>query len=976
MYHIEKNNMTTLYRLWGKTNERDKDKGDDWKWHSHPAICHMVDVAYVAETWLQLNPRLMDRFCQLAPGIDREDLLRIIVTIIALHDLGKLHRCFQAKSDEGWTKGYGADGVQRINGAGFDHGRATGVMMRSLVRKQYKHWKRWYKAFDMVAGHHGTLYGNSKLQPMPSNCPAWPDEQPFVLEAIEALCRLFKMPTELPNAPKDNGFYMLLAGFCAVCDWLGSDSTTYLYAEQKGLRMESFDDIQFYLSDLREQGVAKKQFVEQGILADFKREPLAYQDLFEILKKYPLRPLQTVSTEILFGRKAGSEIVIVEAPMGMGKTEIALYLAMQAIGSGNADGLYFALPTQASSNALFDRITAFAETARAPEGQLSVVLAHGGSRFFEKYQELKDRTWRQKEAWLKTVQELGGYRDTISPPSEIVATQWLERSKQSLLAGVGVGTIDQAMLGAITVKHAFVRLFALANKVVVFDEIHAYDAYMNQVILHLLQWLHTLGAKVILLSATLPRKLKKDLLSAYKCTLPDTDTSPENDPYPQILYGHTGIMEEPFVVPAQDRENDRKVPVRIKKIETVADERTSTGAQKAVELARDGGCIAWIRNTVKEAQAAWQAVKDELREQGIQDVEVRLIHARYTRTDRNLIEEELVDVLGNKPGAKRPTKMIVVATQVIEQSVDIDFDAMISDLAPVDLLLQRLGRMWRHVRPLSVRYNHTEAALFVLTPNAEEIYEMQFGSSTYVYDAEILARTATLTVDNDVWHMPDACRTLVAAVYDHEDVEWTAERQNVDPATLDKVRTERHTTQSSETGQAKRILMPNIDASRIEMEDALKDDDREERVALTTRLGGASGTVILLEERNGQICFAGSGSKRGPISISTLPDPKDFRAMIEFDEAVTLSAVSFPWYRALERPEYDHPELVALDAWWRDRRPYDNKIFLLLDSNGKAEHPQFTAYYRHDKNRNPVEGLIIDASKERTENTPVDYTVI
>ena len=936
----------------------------------------MVDVGYVAETWLQLNDRLMDRFCHLAPGIDCEDLRHIIVTIIALHDLGKLHRCFQAKSDDGWKAGYGKEGVSRINGAGFDHGKATGIMMRSLLKKQYKSWKRWRKAFDMVAGHHGTLYSNAKLTPIPSNCPSWNAEQPFVIEAIDVVCKLFQMPVELPDPPKDNGFYMLLAGFCAVCDWLGSDSTTYPFAEHKGMKIKSFDDIKVYLDDLREHRIANKQFIEQGILADFKREKLTYPDLFEILKEYPLRPLQTVSTSLPFGTTSGGEIVIVEAPMGMGKTEIALYLTMQAIGSGNADGLYFALPTQASSNALFDRITGFAEAARDPQGQLSVVLAHGGSRFFEKYQELKEQTWRKKEAWLKTIEELGGYRDATSPPSEIVATQWLERSKQSLLAGVGVGTIDQAMLGAITVKHAFVRLFALANKVVVFDEIHAYDTYMNEVILHLLRWLHTLGAKVVLLSATLPRGLRKDLLNAYGCILHNIGTPPEEDPYPQILYGREGTIEKPYVVPAKERNKGRKISIRIKKIESAADERTPLGVQKAVELAKNGGCIAWIRNTVKEAQAAWRAIKEELHASGVKDIEVRLIHARYTRTDRNLIEEELVDVLGNKPGSKRPHKMIVIATQVIEQSVDIDFDAMISDLAPIDLLLQRLGRMWRHERDLSIRYQHTEPTLYVLTPNQEEIREMQFGSSAFVYDAEVLARTATLIVDNDIWQMPNSCRTLVAVAYDHDDNEWTAERQCVDPAILEKVRTERHTTNSSEAGQARSILMPKVDASKIEMEDAQNDDDRGERVALTTRLGGASGTVILLQEHEGKICFAGANAKKGHTRISPLPESKDFRSLIEFDEAVVLSSISFPWYRALERPEYDQPELTALDVWWRDRRPYDNKVFLLLDKNGKAEHPQFTAYYRHDHNENPVEGLIIDASKERTENAPVDYTVI
>lgn len=967
-------NTELLYRLWGKTNERDREKPEDWKWHVHPAICHMVDVGYVAETWLRINPHLLDRFHHLAPHIDRDELGRIIVTIIALHDLGKLHHCFQAKSEEGWRTGYGTTQIPQVNGHGFDHGRATGVIMRELTKETRRQWKPWRQAFDMAAGHHGTLYIRADLRK--DTIPPWRHEIPIIEQCLNDLCALFDMPEILPAAPEKNSFYMLLAGFTAVCDWLGSDSTTYRFAELKGQNLRSYEDLKAYYEDLKKNSTAENQLREQGLLGQMRREQLEYPELFEILKKYPLRPLQEVSTTLPFGDSPGSEIVVVEAPMGMGKTEIALYLSMRAIGAGNADGLYFALPTQASSNALFKRITDFADTIRDPDGQLSVVLAHGGSRFFEKYQELKERTWKQKEAWLKSVADLGAYRDKVSPPSEIIATRWLERSKQSLLAGVGVGTIDQAMMGAITVKHAFVRLFALANKVVVFDEIHAYDSYMNTVILHLLEWLHALGAKVILLSATLPRNLRNDLLGAYQCSEPGADTEPENDPYPQILYGRDGKVEPAYTVPAEKKGNDRKIPVRIRRIEKPNEERTETGATLAVDLARNGGCIAWIRNTVKEAQEAWRTVRNMISERELTDVQVRLIHARYTRTDRNAIEEELVSVLGNDPDARRPQKMIVIATQVIEQSVDIDFDAMISDLAPIDLLLQRLGRMWRHERPISVRYHHAEPTLYVLTPAQEEIQEMAFGSSSYVYNAEILARTATLAIDDQVWNMPDSCRTLVATVYDRSDDEWTAGRQRVSPEKLEKARHDQNLEKGIMKSTAERILMSSTTARHIEMQDAYSDDDRSERIALTTRYGGASGTIVLLEERDGAICFAGSNPKAAPVRISPPPADDDFRSQIAFDEALTLSSVSFPWYGPLERAEHIEPEVAILDEWWQDRRPFDNKIFLLLNHEGYAEHPQFAVIYRRDTDGKAIEGLILEKMRKEDNEEEIDYTVI
>ena len=291
---------------------------------------------------------------------------------------------------------------------------------------------------------------------------------------------------------------------------------------------------------MRNDEVADNQLRQAGLLPGVQRTDYTYQDLFSILKKFPLRPLQQVSQDIPFGNDPGSEVVIVEAPMGMGKTEIALYLAARAIGAGHADGLYFALPTQASSNALFNRISEFADTIRDTDqaSQLSLVLAHGGSRFDKRYQGMREKTYGRRQRLQEAASTIGAYRDEVSPPSELIVTDWLQSSKQALLGSIGVGTIDQALLGSIRVKHAFVRLFALANKVVVFDEIHAYDIYMNRLIRHLLTWLNALGVKVVMLSATLPKGLRDSLIEPFRSdgNSPEVSTTlPEEDPYTQII---------------------------------------------------------------------------------------------------------------------------------------------------------------------------------------------------------------------------------------------------------------------------------------------------------------------------------------------------------------------------------------------------------------------------------------------------------
>lgn len=954
---------TLLYRLWGKTNEPDIRKGKADTWRMHPAICHMVDVGYVAETWLTANERLMDRFSSLAPGIERQALKKIIVSITAIHDLGKLHRSFQSKSEAGWVYGYGKSGRKRDTRCkGFDHGRATGIIMRDLFKKERRGWKAWRKAFDAVSGHHGKLYTSDELRDNDAlSFPSYIDEKPLVIEALDTLSELFSMPDELPEAPQSNAFFMLLAGFASVADWLGSNSELYAF---RSTGISGRDDLHDYVNNLRASGIGLDQLRDAGLLPSFVSGSFDYVDLFPIITPDTIRPLQSLSRSVPFGESSGGEVAVVEAPMGMGKTEIALYLASRAITHGHTDGLYFALPTQASSNALLDRISSFADAMRDPDGELSLVLAHGGRRYNEKYRGLVDRTRKQRWQYEQTRERTGAYRDNVDAiPSEVVAPDWLQSSKRTLLAGIGVGTIDQALLGGIEVRHAFVRLFALSNKVVVFDEIHAYDAYMNEIILHLLKWLHAFGAKVILLSATLPRGLRASLLSTYRYSAETSLTAPEDDPYPQILHVDGNGSFTAHALSREVADEEKPKPIGIEYVSIPNDERSTAGADIALDLAAKGGCIAWIRNTVREAQEAWRTVHERAESRGMDDVDIRLIHARFTRLDRNRIEEELIERLGKDAAENRPRKMILIATQVIEQSVDIDFDAMISDLAPVDLLLQRLGRMWRHERDSSERQGHGSAVLHVLTPTDEEHRRLDFGSSVWVYDPEILARSSILVGADPRWELPRDCRRLVALLYDHEE-QWTPEYLRVDADSLATCRSKRLAVTGDSQGKARAISMPDPTDRRLEMRDAYRDDDKGERVQLTTRVGGASATVVLLEEHDGEIRFAGSD-----ISITPLPEPDQYARLFAIEEALLLSSVSFPWWSRLDPdPEADE-RIRTLDGWWRERRPYDNKVFLLLDEEGRFTHPQVIGRYPiMGIERVATEGLVVSKSHSSDED--------
>lgn len=964
--------MSALVRLWGKTNEREKGY-DAALWRYHPAIFHMIDVGYVAESWLRHCPSIAHRFCRLAPGIEAERVSRIIVAITALHDLGKVHRSFQSKSEAGWRQGYGSDGRVRESdaGIGFDHGKATARIMRELARRELPSWSKWLPIIDAAAAHHGRIFdaddltdNNSRIyKPMTS----W--ERESAVDAVMIVSDLFGLRDELPPPPSDNGFLMMLAGFCSVSDWLGSDSSVFDF--RSDVALDGGIGLSQYLDELRSSSKAPDLLRSAGIIGSFTDQPPTFESLFDYLRPPSrLRPAQAASLAIPFGENPGPEMVIVEAPMGAGKTELALLLAARSIHAGTADGVYFALPTQASSNAIFDRIDTFARSIAPPGGEISVALAHGGRRYNARYRTLLERS-RLLQRALVVSREHGSRDDEENAaPSEVIAPQWLQSSKRSLLSAVGVGTIDQAMLGAISVRHSFVRLYALAGKTVVFDEIHAYDDYMNVVILRLLGWLRALGTKVVLLSATLPRGLRTRFVEAYGSTLAaEVDAEAVDEPYPQMIHVREGIARK--YVP-DESSTDAEKHVRLSLHRCEEDARTEHGADLVTTLAATGGCIGWIRNTVREAQDAWREVK-RIVETG-HDHHARptvvLLHARFTRFDRNRIEEDLIEVLGRNGGDRRPERMIVIATQVIEQSVDLDFDALVSDLAPVDLLLQRAGRLWRHTRPLDERRGHVEPVLHVLLPSESEVTAMRFGASAYIYDEETLARTSRLLDGEPVWELPNACRRLVAELYDRDGTYWIAERLSVDIERLAGARERRARVQQTMEGTARAILVTKPGGTTLQTRHTYSDDDRGDSIALTTRYGGASGTVVLVRAGVGGVALVGSEN----LELATLPDGSRYDEILDLEEAVVLSSVSFPWYGALVQPPI--PALSALIRWWGERHPYDHKVFLLLDEDGSFAVGDLAGRYSLDPHGRSIEGLVIARRRETTSLLLVEYETL
>lgn len=944
---------TLIYRLWAKTNDYDRRKADvrgedvpDWA--RHPLPLHLLDVGLVAEAWLEADGALLRRFGALWPDAEREAMTRALVLTAASHDLGKAYPKFQSKSDEGWAHGYGAEGMARPDGGGFDHGAYTGRLFHKLAEPGRSGpsgvdpaWRTLWPLVRVGAGHHGTLYADDGIR---ADARAWYGALGRTVRALlDELAHHFGAPLRLPPDPPP-AFLLLVAGFVSVADWLGSNTDFFPPAPEVTSRAEA----EAYRRE--RAGAARRSLEKAGLFAE-SAAPTDFAELFspEGQRWTPRAGFQAEACRAPFGQEPGAEMVVVEAPMGLGKTEIALFLVAQALRAGTASGLYFALPTQATSDALFARVEDFAGRIKAEGSDLALVLAHGSKRYFERYRALVDRS--RKSAWM-SARRAG--RGDPAPPSEVVAPAWVQPSKRALLAPIGLGTIDQALLGAMGVKHGFVRLFGLAGKVVVFDEVHAYDAYMGVLLKHLLAWLGALGAKVILLSATLPSGLREELLRAYGVA--DVG-APEA--YPQLLHAAPPgpRMRAPITDPNPGATAPK--PVRVEPLEVAgdADARTAAGVAWTAQKAALGGGVAWIRNTVREAQQAYEA----LRAAG---VEAELLHARFTRHDRSQKEKSLLERFGPPApiNPKRPSGRVVVATQVIEQSVDVDFDAMLSDLAPVDLLLQRAGRLWRHERA-GQRHGHSEAALGVLMPDAGGRARLDFGNSVYVYDAETLARSARLVLEHPVWALPDACRTLVAELYDRGRDYWTAERLSVEAERLGRAR-ERFAARLARMEHAARTTLLTPPA-QTPVTRAVREDrsDGGEHVALVTRYGAHSAAAVLFRT-----------TPRGPVPVGAdepleIPADDEYGERLDVEEAVALATVRFPWYGE-HPPDAAPPDALAdLHAWWRETHPFDDRFLLLLGDGGSFAHPYVEGRYSAET------GLLAqrtDATPPARENAPLD----
>jgi CRISPR-associated endonuclease/helicase Cas3 len=648
---------------------------------------------------------------------------------------------------------------------------------------------------------------------------------------------------------------MFLAGITSVADWIGSNKAFFPPAT-------GAVDLAGYTSSAPDRaGHALDALGWTGWTPD-NSAPLAFGALFPEIGAP--RPLQ-IEAERLSPALTEPGLVLIEAPMGEGKTEGALYLADHWTHQTGQQGLYVALPTQATSNQMFERVTTFL-ARRYPQDRVNLHLLHGQALLSERYEAL-----RRRADGVRQEAELGAVYDDDARPDPVVAEAWFaQNKKQALLAPFAVGTIDQGLLAVLQTKHVFVRLFGLAGKTVILDEVHAYDAYMNTLLERLLEWLAALGCSVVLLSATLPAEKRRRLLSAY---------AGQPLALPPVTYPRMSVVSQSRldVVPiATDPARRISIEIQHRGPGFLTDDLSAA--------VKDGGCAAVICNTVGRAQEVFMQLCDPLRARG---VAVELFHARFPFGERLQIEDAVLKRYG-KPERQtaRPHKSVLVATQVIEQSLDLDFDLLVSEPAPADLILQRAGRLHRHCRDWRPA-RLTRPQLWLLEPTEVDGDVPRFGRSEFVYARYVLLASYLGLRDRSHIRLPDDVEELVEFVYRAERL--VGETPQWDAALAESWQSLRQQqAEDCKAADCYRIRSPHEEDDILEDFCRQLDEDNPDvhrTHQAMTRLAEPTVNLVFLYERDGRLYLHPDGS--GPVNLGRKPSLADAKHLLA--NAVTIS---------------------------------------------------------------------------------------
>lgn len=788
---------------------------------THPALWHMLDVAAVALALMPDGPlrRLTD--------VQQNAIL----FLIALHDLGKISTTFRRQITENHSP---HDYARHWRLSAFLLWHHDAILEPLLGADEYVR----AHLCNAVAGHHGRPPAKNDKVAQRKDSYIGADGLADSATAITALAPLFQPMSlgGLIDGPARE-LSWLVSGLTVQADWVGSNTTWFPFS-RPDLSIDA------YWAKARSQVPTALQ---QAGLAQARATDVASASLIT----GNLRPMQAAVADVAL--PDGPTLALIEDATGAGKTEAALILAHRMIRAGKGRGLYFALPTTATADAIFARLRPMLR--RMFDGRPSLSLAHGRRMLSNEFAEV--------------VGNLG------QDPLDAGCSDWLADDRRlSLLAEIGVGTIDQALMAVLPTRFNTLRMAALADRIIVVDEAHSYDPYVETELRGLLRFQAMLGGSAIVMTATLPRPMRAGLVKAFRDGLPMADRGGLSDAYPTLaVVGRTtqSVAVAPVLATCR-RVTAHRLPDVAAAVATI------------VAGANNGAACLWVRNAVDDAIAAVGLLRDA----GVPAV---LLHARFATCDRLLAEARMIARFG-RDGVDRAGR-VLVATQVVESSLDLDLDLMVSDLAPIGALIQRAGRLWRHMdlRPAATR-PVAGPALHVLSPdpliveNTRWLHQV-LDAGAWVYPQDVQWRSARALFAAGGIDAPEGLRALIGAVHGDDPLPV--------PDVLTRVELESEGMYFAQAGQA-RLNLLNPTYAFADMEQVY--DDK----VYPTRLAEKQQTLVLTRRSNtGLVPWA--GTDMAPARALTL---SEVQLSLKKYHATTLAA------------QQASAEVAAFTARWKD----------------------------------------------------------
>ncbi|WP_031520646.1 CRISPR-associated helicase/endonuclease Cas3 [Streptomyces sp. NRRL F-5123] len=861
-------------RLWGK------EKG---LLRPYPVVCHMLDAAAVfSALWDDLLGAELRSRIAAALGLDEAKVRAVLAFWAGLHDLGKITPPFQAQVKEEFARlrqdpAYAfARGAEREGE--FRHEVATHWALAELFADAgypAGTGNRLLRAVShqiaqMLGGHHGTV-GSALSRHEVEGADAykaglggtgWADQRRAHFLELRRITGGTAVPAELLPAE----LAVIVLGLVILADWLAS-STEHISGLMPSAGWSGTPDELDAHWKLTNAAAAGQ--VRNARIGRVTFDAQAFDEMFPFVPNPLQQDIATHLPALVAGHRGG--LVLVTAPTGDGKTEAALHATSILGRASGARGFYFALPTMATADGMFPRVRDFA--GKSLGGERALALVHSMSWLSPLYAAPTEDD-AEVDAGL-----------SADAPTALEADAWLRGPRRALLAPLGVGTIDQALAGVLPLRYNALRLFALNDKVFVVDEAHAYGPWMHKLLTVLLEWLGAFRAPVVLLSATLTGRTAASLVDAYRRGAGFAEPAQIAPCYPGWLYvdAGTGVVHQPRHTPSA-RERVLDVQVRTVRWDAMSDPSFSPrrGGRRAelrkllAPVAEGGGTALVCCTTVAEAQSTYRDLVAAFPELAASDGGIRLLHSRYPAYVRQRISAACETAYGKPtspqetPAGPRPAS-ILVATQVVEQSLDLDFDLVVSDLAPLAQLLQRAGRARRHARGPAGRpawaAEEDRPQLVVLEPINEEGRTAPPVTWGTVYPHSLLVRTAQLLRSRTGGiSVPGEVQEIVDEVYAEEFVDRLDASVQVELRAMDA---QHQAEEHAETHLADIVSIPAPAEFRGDLHPLSRREAGVTEELLTTRLGADTGRLLcLFEQPDGALTLDAEGDVPLPKGTS------------------------------------------------------------------------------------------------------------